>query len=204
MKTKLIILGLLVVFAVPAFAQLDTSRSNKNEFSYGYGIFPASSNYYPINHYNIKSDHFGAMFFTYTRRLNKVIGIGVTFCFDPVRLTYFDMVNGQSTPICKVSENCFTLMSHLKLNWLNTKYVNLYSKVAVQGFHYYTYKQEEYYPELYEATPPNPNESIVEAFQFTPIGIDVGTKQYAGFMQVGYGKEGTLCIGFRYGLRDKE
>ena len=36
MKTKLIILGLLVAFAVPAFAQRDTIRSNKNEFSIGY------------------------------------------------------------------------------------------------------------------------------------------------------------------------
>ena len=36
MKTKFIILGLLVAFAVPAFAQRDTIRSNKNEFSFGY------------------------------------------------------------------------------------------------------------------------------------------------------------------------
>ena len=43
MKTKFIILGLLVAFAVPVFAQLDTIRSNKNEFSIGYGHFPASS-----------------------------------------------------------------------------------------------------------------------------------------------------------------
>ena len=43
MKTKFIILGLLVALALPAFAQRDTIRSNKNEFSIGYGHFPASS-----------------------------------------------------------------------------------------------------------------------------------------------------------------
>ena len=43
MKTKFIILGLLIAIAVPVFAQRDTIRSNKNEFSIGYGHFPASS-----------------------------------------------------------------------------------------------------------------------------------------------------------------
>ena len=43
MKTKFIILGLLIALAVPAFAQRDTIRSNKNEFSIGYGVMPSSS-----------------------------------------------------------------------------------------------------------------------------------------------------------------
>ena len=52
MKTKFIILGLLVAFAVPAFAQRDTIRSNKNEFSFGYGVKPSSSfRYNPGQHY---------------------------------------------------------------------------------------------------------------------------------------------------------
>ena len=38
MKNRLFFIGLLVAFAMPAFAQLDNVRSNKNEFSYGYGI----------------------------------------------------------------------------------------------------------------------------------------------------------------------
>ena len=40
MKIRLIILGLLIAVAVPAFAQLDTVRSNKNEFSIGLRFFP--------------------------------------------------------------------------------------------------------------------------------------------------------------------
>ena len=205
MKIRLIILGLFIAFAVPAFAQLDTVRSNKNVFSFGYGIKPASSIRLGLGyHFNPTKDNVGAFFATYTRRLTKVIGVGATFCYDPVRLTYYDMVNGERVPICKVSENCFTFMPHLKLNWLNTKHVNLFSKVAIFGFHYFTYKQEEYYPELYEVQPPDPKEYITEAFQITPIGIEIGTKRYAGFIQIGYGKEGLVSIGFRYGLMDKE
>lgn len=204
MTKRILLLGLVIAFAMPIFAQRDTIRSNKNEFSYGYGILPASSNTFPKDHIKTDADHVGAVFFTYTRRLNKVIGIGVTFCYDPVRITYFDKYNEPSIPICKVSEDCYTIMPHLKINWLNTKYVNLYSKVALFGFHYFTYKQEVYYPELYEVTPPNPEETIMEAFQFTPIGIEIGTKRCAGFMQFGYGQEGMLCVGFRYGIKDKE
>ena len=43
MKNQLFLLGLLVAIALPAFAQRDTIRSNKNEFSIGYGLKPSSS-----------------------------------------------------------------------------------------------------------------------------------------------------------------
>ena len=207
MKTKFIILGLLVAFAVPAFAQRDTIRSNKNEFSFGYGVKPSSSfRFSPGQHYYPLEEHVGAIYATYTRRLTKVIGIGVSACFDPIRLNYHDRVNGESTLICKVNENSLSLIPHLKINWLNTKYVNLYSKVAPLGIRYCTYQQEEYYPDLYEIQKPFDSfaDRIDYAYQITPIGIEVGTKQYAGFLQVGIGMEGIICIGFRYGLMDKE
>ena len=207
MKNKLILLCLLVAFALPAFAQLDTVRSNKNEFSYGYGHFPASSfRYRPGCMIYPETDNIGAIFVTYTRRLTKVIGVGVTACLDPIHLDYYGTVNGERVPICKVRENSLALIPHLKINWLNTKYVNLYSKVAPIGIRYCTYKQQEYYPDLYEVKPPYDSFSnrIDYAYQITPIGVEVGTKQYAGFIQCGIGMEGTICIGFRYGLKDKE
>ena len=204
MKIKLILFGLLVAFAVPAFAQRDTIRSNKNEFSIGYGVMPSSSfRFKPGQHYYPLEEHIGAIYATYTRRLNKVIGIGLTFCYDPIRLAYSGNVSGQNALICKVSENSFAIIPHLKINWLNTKYVNLYSKVATLGFHYVTYRQEEYHPDLYEVNPPELN-LILDGYQVTPIGIEIGTKQFAGFMQIGVGMEGIISIGFRYGLKDKE
>ena len=207
MKTKLIILGLLIAFALPAFAQRDIIRSNKNEFSYGYGHMPASSfRYHPGCLIYPETDNIGTLYVTYTRRLTKVIGIGVTACFDPIRLNYYDRVNGESTLICKVYENSLSLIPHLKINWLNTKYVNLYSKVAPIGVRYCTYKQEEYYPDLYEIQKPFDSfaDRIDYAYQITPIGVEVGTKQFAGFLQVGIGMEGIISIGFRYGLIDEE
>jgi hypothetical protein len=207
MKKTIFIFCMMFFFSVTASAQRDTIRSNKNEFSIGYGHAPSSSfRFRPGCMVYPETDHIGAFYVTYTRRLNKVLGIGVTACFDPIRLNYHDRVNGESTLICKVSQNSFAILPHLKINWLNTKYVNLYSKVAPIGIRYCTYKQEEYYPDLYEIQSPVDSftDKIGYAYQFTPIGVEVGTKQCAGFVQVGIGMEGMISIGFRYGLKDKE
>ena len=207
MKNKMILLGLLIALATPVFAQRDTIRSNKNEFSYGYGHGPSSSfRYHPGCLIYPETDNIGAIYVTYTRRLTKVIGVGVTACFDPIHLNYYDRVNGERTLICKVNENSLALIPHLKINWLNTKYVNLYSKVAPIGIRYCIYKQKEYYPDLYEIQSPYDSfaDRIDYAYQVTPIGIEVGTKQFAGFLQVGIGMEGIISIGFRYGLKDEE
>ncbi len=206
MKTKLIILGLLVVFAVPAFAQLDTVRSNKNEFSIGYGVKPSSSFRYNLgHHYDPIEEHVGAIFATYTRRLTKVIGIGATYCFDPRIYTYYEKPNSKEGLICRLGESSHTLMFHLKINWLNTKYVNLYSKVG-QGIMAWGYNFKEYQTDVYQINMPSNKfiDRINYAYQFVPIGVEVGTKRCAGFIQCGIGMEGIISIGFRYGLKDKE
>ena len=206
MKIKLILFGLLVAFALPAIAQRDTIRSNKNEFSIGYGLKPSSSfRFNPGNHYYPLEEHVGAIYATYTRRLNKVIGIGATYCFDPRVYTYYETPRTQEGLICRLGESSHTLMFHLKINWLNTKYVNLYSKVG-QGIMAWGYNLKEYQPDGYEIVMPSNElkDRIGYAYQFVPIGVEVGTKRCAGFFQCGLGMEGVFSIGFRYGLKDKE
>ena len=123
MKKTILITCLIAFFSGTAFAQLDTVRSNKNEFSIGYGHFPASSfRFSPGCLIYPETDHIGAFYVTYTRRLSKVIGIGVTACIDPIILNYHDRVNGESTLVCKVSQHSISILPHLKINWLNTKY----------------------------------------------------------------------------------
>ena len=207
MKKTFFIICLIAFFSGTAFAQLDTVRSNKNEFSIGYGHMPSSSfRYHPGCLIYPETDNIGAVYVTYTRRLTKVIGIGITACVDPIILNYYDRVNGESTLVCKVSQHSIALLPHLKINWLNTKYVNLYSKVAPIGIRYCTYRQKEYYPDLYEIQSPYDSfaDRVGYAYQFTPIGVEIGTKRCAGFIQCGIGMEGIISIGFRYGLKDKE
>ena len=206
MKKTILVFCLIAFFSDTAFAQLDSIRSNKNEFSIGYGVKPSSSyRYNPRNHYYPLEENVGAIYATYTRRLTKVIGIGATYCFDPRVFNYYENPKTKEGPIARLGESSHTLMFHLKINWLNTKYVNLYSKVG-QGVMVWGYNLKEYQPDLFEINMPSNKfiDRINYAYQFVPIGVEVGTKRCAGFLQVGFGMEGMISIGFRYGLKDKE
>ena len=207
MKNKLILLGLLLTLVMPAFAQRDTIRSNKNEFSIGYGHFPASSflRWRGVG-YNYDIDPVGSFYTTYTRRLTKVIGIGATYCFDPRQLTYYD----RDLIICRLGESSHTLMGHLKVNWLNTRHVVLYTKLAIgASFWGYWLKTFDHPSESsdilsYQYEIILPDNHYCFAYQFTPIGIEIGNKRWAGFVQFGLGMEGCFSIGVRYGLKDKK
>ena len=206
MKKIVLIICLIAFFSGTAFAQLDTVRSNKNEFSIGYGVKPSSSfRFNPGNYYYPLEEHVGAIYATYTLRLTKVIGIGATYCFDPRVYTYYEKPNSQEGLIYRLGESSHTLMFHLKINWLNTKYVNLYSKVG-QGIMAWGYNLKEYQPDMFEINMPSNKfiDRIDYAYQFVPIGVEIGTKRCAGFIQCGIGMEGIISIGFRYGLKDKE
>ena len=206
MKKALLVFCLIAFFSGAAFAQRDTIRSNKNEFSFGYGVKPSSSfRYNPGHHYYPLEEHIGAIYATYTRRLTKVIGIGATYCLDPRVYTYYETPRTHEGLICRLGESSHTLMFHLKINWLNTKYVNLYSKVG-QGFMTWGYNLKEYQTDVYQINMPSNKfiDRINYAYQFVPIGVEVGTKRCAGFIQCGIGMEGIISIGFRYGLKDKE
>ena len=206
MKKSVFIICLLALLSGGAFAQIDTIRSNKNEFSIGYGVMPSSSfRYKPGQHYYPLGENVGAIYATYTRRLTKVIGIGATYCFDPRVYTYYEKPSTKEGLICRLGESSHTLMFHLKINWLNTKYVNLYSKVG-QGIMAWGYNLKEYQPDVYQVDMPSNKfiDRIDYAYQIVPIGVEIGTKRCAGFIQCGLGMEGVISIGFRYGLKDKE
>jgi hypothetical protein len=206
MKKSVFIICLLALLSGGAFAQIDTIRSNKNEFSIGYGVMPSSSfRYKPGQHYYPLGENVGAIYATYTRRLTKVIGIGATYCFDPRVYTYYEKPSTKEGLICRLGESSHTLMFHLKINWLNTKYVNLYSKVG-QGIMAWGYNLKEYQTDVYQVNMPSNKfiDRIDYAYQFVPIGVEIGTKRCAGFIQCGIGMEGMISIGFRYGLKDKE
>ena len=206
MKKSVFIICLLALLSGGAFAQIDTIRSNKNEFSIGYGVMPSSSfRYKPGQHYYPLGENVGAIYATYTRRLTKVIGIGATYCFDPRVYTYYEKPSTKEGLICRLGESSHTLMFHLKINWLNTKYVNLYSKVG-QGIMAWGYNLKEYQPDVYQVDMSSNKfmDRIDYAYQFVPIGVEIGTKRCAGFIQCGIGMEGVISIGFRYGLKDKE
>ena len=206
MKKTLLLLALTAFLSTMVLAQHDDVSFSKNEFSIGYGALTTSSmRWNPGNYYKPTGDYIGALFATYTHRLTKVIGIGATYCYDPRALDYYEPSSWNENPICHLNESSHTFMVHLKINWLNRKHVNLYSKVG-QGIMAWNYRLEEYRPDMYDIVMPSNelSERYNYAYQIVPIGIELGNQQYAGFMQLGFGMEGMLSIGFRYGLNNKE
>lgn len=203
MKTRIILLILALAFACPALAQQDDTLYHKNEFTVGYGLIPATS--YPLlfmstnDHFIMHHDRIGALNTSYTRRVSKRIGLGLTICYDPVRITYYDMSGTERIPVCKVKEDCVTVMGHIKFYWLKDKNVFYYSKLAgILGLCFLNYRQEEYHPEIYEVQPIT--EPLAPGLQFTFFGMDFLMDYCTGFLQFGIGNEGLVSIGLRYEL----
>lgn len=195
MKRKLIMLGLAVALALPALAQIEEIPEQRHEISIGYGFKPATGFQwdYPC-YYSQTIDKIGAFIGTYTYRFNCEIGAGITYCYDPRRLGYSTLGTNPSA-ICDLDESSHTVMLHVKSNWLNRKWFSLYSKAAF-GCAFWNYKLFEYHNDMYEIKLPEKKSCF--AYQIVPIGIEVGSKQFAGFFQCGIGMEGYLSAGLRF------
>ena len=192
----------MVAFALPVFAQPSTVRSNKNEFSIGYGFHAISGDDFDLDYSNPRDvDNIGAFFAAYTRRLNFVVGIGATYCYDPRIITYYKYSTALENyvRVCTLNESCHSIMGHAKFNFLNFKHVVLYEKIDA-GICFWDYNLKEYHPENYEVR--LPDSRCCFAWQVA-TGIEVGNKRWSAFAQAGIGMEGNFSIGIRYGLKDR-
>lgn len=197
MKKLILILSLMAFLSSSAWAQVDIIPGLRQEISIGYGNQPVTGYQWRWNsswYYYQTTDNVGAFIGTYTYRINGEIGIGLTYCYDPRRLGYFTNKTLE-TPVCDLDESSHTVMLHVKSNWLNKKWFSLYSKAGV-GIAFWKYKLIQYHSDMYEIRLPEQNSCF--AYQLVPIGIEVGSEQFAGFFQVGIGMEGCLSAGLRF------
>lgn len=195
MKKQIIFLGLAIALALPALAQIEGNPSQRYEISIGYGVKPATGfQWSNLWYYSQTTDNIGAFIGTYTYRVNGELGVGLTYCHDPRRLGYYTDNEHQNT-VCELDESSHTVMLHVKSNWLNRKWFSLYSKAAV-GCAFWKYKLIEYHTDMYEIK--LPKQTSCFAYQLVPVGIEVGSEQFAGFFQVGVGMEGSLSAGLRF------
>jgi hypothetical protein len=195
MKKLILIVCLVAFLSGSAWAQVDVIPDLRQEISMGYGFRPASGFQWRSPWYYYQTiDKVGAIYGTYTYRINGEIGIGLTYCYDPRRLGYFTDKTLE-TPVCDLDESSHTVMLHVKSNWLDKKWFSLYSKAGV-GMAFWQYKLIQYHSDMYEIRLPEQNSCF--AYQLVPIGIEVGSEQFAGFFQVGIGMEGCLSAGLRF------
>ncbi len=172
-----------------------------HEVTVGYGFLPSTSISSALvnSSYERGKDFIGSIFATYTYRFNHVVGLGATLAFDPANKTFSDPKMPDLGNICKVNQNNFVALLHLKINWLNTRVVAMYSKVGF-GASFGKTSVVNNYPEIYEVTPSDKVANPRFAYTIVPVGIELGNRQYAAVMQLGFGSEGFFSIGFRYGF----
>ena len=198
---RLTIFTFLCFLALFSFAQDDADVFTRHEVSVGYGANPISSMYWGSHidyHFDKNKEFIGAFYATYTYRFTPVVGIGGTFAVDPRVHRYKDKATPGLGTIARVDQTAASLLFHLKLNWLNRRVVTLYSKLGAGACFCGVFIKNNY-PELYEV---DSNTSPINfAYTIVPVGIEIGNKQYAGFLQIGLGMEGFISAGFRYGFK---
>ena len=190
--------------AIALFAALSVNAQNKvekkNEISIGYGIGTRADAEYAIGSIltavttvgNMEVNNIGnsgAFSLEYVHRFNHVIGIGGIISGQQET---GDLYSGV-TKCGDIKTNYYELMPEIKFNWLNTKYVTLYSKLA-GGLRYsheiYTYDPTEGEGEI------DKTDDEDFSFQISAIGLELGST-ISGFTELGYGDQGILIVGLK-------
>lgn len=203
MNKKIIILGLALALGLPTFAQQETQEEtqdfHRHEVALGYGFHPISGDsFYFGTHVNFDIDNIGAFYGAYTYFLDKHVGVGGTYCYDPRLLScrYYGIDNPL---IADLDESCHSLMGHVKVNYAYGKYITGYTKVDA-GICFWNYKLTEYQTDLFQVI--LPDKRFCFAWSLA-AGMEVGNDRIAGFAQVGIGMEGNFSLGIRYKFNNK-
>ena len=205
MKRILSIFTALVIAALPAFAGSDGVETKsgsvrpKNEVSVSYGTLS-------IPHFaNILGGVFGTAFtgglakvdkiatsgaigIDYMNYLNSHIAVGGSIVEECLTLT-FDSYNGKDedgNATYKDGEdqhnNYVTIMPVAKLPWFYYDHFSMYSKAGA-GVCVGTNTGD-----------------VTFGMQLSPIGLDFGGKAFRGFAEIGFGMQGFLLAGLRWGF----
>lgn len=205
MKRILSILAASIIAALPAFAAEEGVEAKsgsvrpKNEVSVSYGTLS-------VPHIaNILGGVFGTAFTGGLAKVDKIAtsgAIGVEYmnylnshiavggCLTEECLTLsFDSYDGKDedgNATYKDGEdqrnNYVTVMPAAKLPWFYYDHVSMYSKAGV-GMSVNTGSGD-----------------VNFALQVSPVGIDFGGKAFRGFAEVGFGMQGFLLAGLRWGF----
>lgn len=200
-KLKILLLSLGIFMTTFAFGQEESDIFTRHEVNIGYGMFPSTTPYFNVYNTNFypTPEYFGSVFASYTYKFNKVIGIGATIAYDNNYYNLYDVNVTDKTDVCNVKQNVFSVIAHVKVNWVRTRFVTMYSKAGLGGSFYANNVTKLQPDDLYEVNTDNLKKATFN-FSAVGVGIEIGTKQYAGFLQVGYGVEGIISLGFRYGI----
>lgn len=202
MKKNIFFSILLAAFALPASAQFDLTRDNRHEISIGYGHLAVSGADFDLDYpYSRQVDNIGTFYGAYTCMLDSIVGLGLTYCYDPRIINYYDKPYPytQELNICTLDESSHSIMAHAKFNCFKYKFLMIFAKFDA-GVCFWDYRLQEHHPDSYEIL--LPKEHACFAWQ-TALGAEVGIGSWALFAQIGVGMEGNACVGINYKFKNK-
>lgn len=155
--------------------EISVSVGFANAIQFGEGFFGAlfgvKDKDMPMTCYNID----------YSHRINKIVTVGAT-------VNYFE---GSKFSDSDKREKYYTVLPHVKVDYLNKKYFTLYGKVGA-GFAVNKFTEKEDGKLMDKSR-------TKFAFQISPIGAEIGpNKHLRVFAELGFGFTGTEQIGIRY------
>lgn len=185
MKKLFAILAMMGIMNATAMAQ----NYQKNEIALTWGIGSAQmigQGFASISH-SIEGDasnklQTGNISLQYMRNLNKTIAVGAIVGYENLSSEIKD--NGQ---VHNCSENDITIMPAIRASWYRTNLLSIYSKVAAGV-------------DFAVSSDSNDKSETMFAFQVTPIGIEIGKGNIRGMVEAGFGFQGMVMAGIRYGF----
>jgi len=187
MKRTVFALIFLVLLAIPCMAEkpdygnefrIDYGRVSIPGFASGLGTvfgtaFAVSISGDSANKMSMKTT--GAIALEYYRHVNPHIALGGEFVWENITMT-------QEKQAKMTRTNYLTLLPGAKFEWFNHNHFGMYSKVNAGA----------------DYSADGTNCKISFAFQASPIGLELGGKQFRWFAEAGLGFQGLLSTGLSY------
>jgi len=140
-----------------------------------------------------KGKDFGNINFGYGYHVGKKIIVGATFSYSQFKGDIESKgMNAPDSEWKKIGSKDFqyyTIMPNVKVNWINTPHLALYSRVGLGAR--INYEHEEANGKI------ETKQYSKLAYQVTVAGFEAGSRNFRGFAEVGFGQNGIGQIGCR-------
>lgn len=177
---KLFLLGMLLCMTVGLSAQ--DKPKNELAISWGVGTTPQLVDVFTsalsggLVDYSSSTQAISAQ---YLRNLNKTWAVGAAAIYEGMES---DDANSNG------KQNLISVMPVARAHWFNKAHFGMYSKVGVGAC---------FWNEKLNGQTSN---DMTVAYQVSPVCMEAGSESVRGFMEVGFGFQGIINLGVRFGF----
>ena len=190
-----------LVLATLLFAPVQAQDEYRHEVGLSYGAAPNSiwidflSDVIPafFGQKTANSHYVGPIGLEYYYHTSPLIGLGGIFTYVG---NNEDLYNKEEVKVTYRSRNYYTLMPSIKFNWLRKQHWGMYSKLAA-GATLAHFNDKDYVDNGNKKTQAKQEDQVLFNFQASLLGIEAGSQQVRGFIELGMGEQGVFMGGLR-------